>query len=310
MSDRLRDDGWPWPALDHRRAAELLQASPVGARTQPLEPAGEGDFCLAFSSGEDIIRVARHLEASRSLRREACLLDRIAGALPLPVPQPTFHAPPDCPPFSVHPRISGEVLTRATWTALPNAARERAAAELARFLGVLHGLPVAIAAACEIPALDPAATADRLLGDGGRFLRMALDPWAWRRLERELKRWITATAASAPLPALLHCDIAPGHLLCDPVTGSLTGIIDFGDTSIGDPARDFIHVYEDFGPELLARVLVHYDREGTPALERAIRRWYLLEAAAWSAERPIIGAPGEAEEGLRAVAAELAGLSS
>jgi aminoglycoside phosphotransferase (APT) family kinase protein len=49
-----------------------------------------------------------------------------------------------------------------------------------------------------------------------------------------------ASAGSATFtPALVHADLAPEHLLADPVTTRLTGVIDFEDAQIGDPAIDF-----------------------------------------------------------------------
>ena len=45
-------------------------------------------------------------------------------------------------------------------------------------------------------------------------------------------------ASDAPCcTVLLHCDLAPGHVLYDPSTGALTGIIDFGDVAIGEPTN-------------------------------------------------------------------------
>ncbi|MFC6847283.1 phosphotransferase [Streptomyces caelestis] len=39
-----------------------------------------------------------------------------------------------------------------------------------------------------------------------------------------------------PAEALVHGDLGPGHLLAQ--DGALTGVIDFGDAHIGDPAVD------------------------------------------------------------------------
>jgi hypothetical protein len=39
-------------------------------------------------------------------------------------------------------------------------------------------------------------------------------------------------------PCLTHGDIAPEHVLVGP-DGDLAGVLDWGDASVGDPARDF-----------------------------------------------------------------------
>lgn len=42
-----------------------------------------------------------------------------------------------------------------------------------------------------------------------------------------------------PAPCLIHNDIHPWNLMGNPATGALTAILDWGDASLGDPARDF-----------------------------------------------------------------------
>ncbi|HYF00659.1 MAG TPA: phosphotransferase, partial [Planctomycetota bacterium] len=81
---------------------------------------------------------------------------------------------------------------------------------------------------------------------------------------------------------LLHRDVGPGHVLYDPRSGRVTGIIDFGDVALGDPARDFIFLYEDFGTALLSLVLDRYGREPREALLPRLRFWYLVETVYWT----------------------------
>ena len=86
----------------------------------------------------------------------------------------------------------------------------------------------------------------------------------------------------------------------------LTGIIDFGDLAIGSPARDFIYIYEDFGPDLLSAVLDRYAGNSTQKLLSETRQWYLLETAAWTAEMHAAGRAGDVAHGLAEMRRELA----
>src|SRR5205085_1197913 len=52
-------------------------------------------------------------------------------------------------------------------------------------------------------------------------------------------------------PVLLHADIKPSHLLHDPSTGALTGLIDWGDVSLGHADFDLAIVGAFCGPETL-----------------------------------------------------------
>ncbi len=59
-------------------------------------------------------------------------------------------------------------------------------------------------------------------------------------------------------PVLIHCDLACEHIFCDPVRGVLTGVIDWGDATIGDPALDFVGLHHGRGSELTEHVLACY----------------------------------------------------
>ncbi len=72
--------------------------------------------------------------------------------------------------------------------------------------------------------------------------------------------------------------------MVDPGDGRVTGIIDWGDAVLGDPARDLATVLTDFGPEVLDRVLAGYDRPREEGLDDRIRfvaRRRMVEDLAW-----------------------------
>lgn len=297
-----------WPRLDQARAAALLREQLPETKRQPLIPYGEGDFTLAFKTGSRIVRIAKHPEAALALRREACLLPRIAASLPCPVPRPSLHAPPDCPPFTLHDAITGEVLTRERWRQLPSDVQQSSAASVAAFLAALHAFPLDAAAGCDLPRLDGATFAQELHVKALPALASRFDAGTSRRLDNALARWRSPAAWEPERPALLHADIAPGHLFFNPARGNLTGVIDFGDAAIGDPARDFIFIYEDFGTAMLAAVLHHYPAAPADSLLRRIRRWYLLEALAWTLQMLATGQHDELQHGIGEICRELAGL--
>lgn len=301
----ITDDAqWGWPALDHATAAALL-SDHLPAAGVHLTPLGYGEFCLAFRLGKQIVRVARHPRAAIALRREACVLAAIADALPLPVPRPTYHSPSTCPPFTVHDEVTGELLTRDGWMGMRTAAREKAATDLATFLRALHAIPVTIGLECGLARLDGAEFARRLREAAAVTLYALLDRERRGRLDAILARWSLPLYAGRPA-VLLHCDIGPGHLLCDPATSSLTGVIDFGDIAVGEPARDFIFIYEDYGPAILTEVLSRYAGEDAPSLLSEVRRWYMLEAISWTLEMCAAKRATDVQHGLAEITRELA----
>jgi aminoglycoside 2''-phosphotransferase len=297
----MNDQPWNWNVLDHASAAKLLAGQFPGS---DLEPFGSGEFCIAFRREDQVIRVARHHEAARALERESCVLPKIAPMLPLPVPQPTYHAPHECPPFTLHQEIVGEDLTREDWEGMPASARERAASDLATFLKTLHALPIEIGLECGLVQIDAAKIASHLREETAHTILSLLEPTIQRNLDQTLEQW--SSQLEDRRPALLHCDIGPGHLLYEPSTLRLTGVIDFGDLVIGDPARDFIYIYEDFGPLILQEVLTHYAGQDATKMMPAIRKWYLLEAISWTIGRHVEQCEPDVAQGLSEIQRELA----
>lgn len=66
-----------------------------------------------------------------------------------------------------------------------------------------------------------------------------------------------------------HADLATNNILCDYTRQSLTGIIDFSDLCLADPAADFAGFYRHFGLEFTKSVLTYYRGDlGTQLEER------------------------------------------
>lgn len=60
---------------------------------------------------------------------------------------------------------------------------------------------------------------------------------------------------------LVHADLHPGHTLVDE-SGHLTGILDWTDAAVDDPALDFVAAHHAFGERGLSRLLVGYAQAG------------------------------------------------
>lgn len=60
---------------------------------------------------------------------------------------------------------------------------------------------------------------------------------------------------------LCHADIGSSDILYNPEEKTLSGIIDFGDISINDPAKDFSHLKRNLGENAMNSILKSYDRE-------------------------------------------------
>ena len=293
---------WAWPALTVADAANLTLRHLPDLRAGELEPLGEGDFCFAYRASTLVVRVAKHARAAEALRKETCVLARIEGRLPLDMPRLEYRSPEGSPPFTLHREVVGTVLTRAAWASMPATVRGRTAERLAHFLRQLHA-GVDAGRACGLGRLDEAALAARLRLVAPAALATHLPPGVPDRLEAALAK--RADEDAEPSLALLHGDVAPGHLLYDEPTGELTGVIDFGDVVLGPPARDFVYLYEDFGVELCKEVLEAYAGRRAGALLAEVRAWYLLEAIDWTLDCLAKGRRAEVTHGVGEITREL-----
>lgn len=185
---------------------------------------------LSFRVGPDLVaRLPRRAVAVELLGNEARWLPGLAPNLPLPIPAPLFVGEPDenYPwPWSLVPLIPGE--TAAETETLD---QERCAVQLAEFLRALHQ-PAPQGAPANPYRGVPLIDRDHVVGERLESLGELVD----RPILEELWRGALAAPVFPGPPLWLHGDLHPMNLLV--VAGSLSGVIDFGDLTAGDPATD------------------------------------------------------------------------
>ena len=77
-------------------------------------------------------------------------------------------------------------------------------------------------------------------------------------LNRLFENFFTCIDTSTFQNTLIHADFTHHHILFDNQNKTISGIIDFGDAQIGDPAFDFARLYYDFGREFTTSVYEQY----------------------------------------------------
>ena len=181
----------------------------------------------AYAVGELVLRVAD----GRSVGREARLLEAVAPHVSIPIPRPRF-ADEDAGVLG-YERLPGRPL-------LGRAPPAGAAQRLGGFLSDLH-------------AIDPATVADLIPAEDA-------EPGRWLDEIEGPSELVRVVHAARPRPSrrrvVAHADLGAEHVL--ERDGTLTGIIDWSDAAITDPALDFARLYRDFGPGFLEELLRVY----------------------------------------------------
>jgi aminoglycoside phosphotransferase (APT) family kinase protein len=206
----------------------------LGFEPRSVEWVDDGyDFVVAVADGEWVFRFPRRRAVAEALEVEIALLPPLAPALPVAVPR--FERVLREPELAVAYRlIDGEPI------------RDEDPAGVAAFLSALHAFD-----AGDLPVLRP-SWREAYERQSDRFERTVvplLDLDERRRAEAFFR---VVEELDGFRSALLHADLGPGHMLCR--DGRLVGVIDWGDTRVGDPALDFswlLHAHPR-GDEILA----------------------------------------------------------
>ena len=245
------------PATDEIRAALERYAPRLAG--EPIEFLGEGWSLWVFTAGDHVLRFPKHKDAAPQLVTDASLLPELARHVSLAIPVPDVYGDegPNGLPFAGHPFIPGISLITAA-ELLPAAARGgnpelTLSANFGRDLGVflreLHAFPPERALELGARLVDgPAARQERIEMYEhivrGAFPLLGCEARTY--VEQRFEAHVNDPANFVFEPRLIHGDLDRQNTLVDPQTGELTGVIDFGDKDVGNPASDLWMPLLDF----------------------------------------------------------------
>jgi aminoglycoside phosphotransferase (APT) family kinase protein len=208
-----------------------------------------------------IFKFPRAAEAEAALRREAALLAVVRPAVSMPLPLLTLYEHPRL--FSRHEKLKGEHLFAAQYDALPAAACNRLAQDMALFLSEVHRLDSDTMRAAGAKRVGDWAGPDEIARD--------LEPVLPRHLADFAARTMDAWRALPPDPLGETYGYFDGHgwnMAFDHQARRLNGVYDFADSGFGELQREF--VYPGFvARDLTWRIIDAYERLTGRSVDRA-----------------------------------------
>lgn len=186
-------------------------------------------------------------------KKEIPMMDYLQKRLTLPVPKYTFVARDKS--FAGYEMIKGLQLTKKRLDKLPKRTKKLIARQLADFLSSLHAIPLKTAKKLNVRQVDVRKSHHDTAGKTRKFIIPRVSRKDALLIEAFLKEF--KSCLKFPHMVFTHADIYHAHILLAPNKKGLSGVIDFSDRAIDDPAIDFNELLE-YGRKFALEVYKHY----------------------------------------------------
>lgn len=200
------------------------------------------EYLVLEINGRYIFRIPYSPDRWPRLKSEVSLVNSLSSHVSVPLPQYEFMAQKhakDFQPFAGYQKLEGVPCNaanfRMSWT-------ESLGPSLGKFLSELHSIDTSDRAFRKLERQSPRS---RILAFRRRHkkIRELAFPLIDRAdQEKSEKVWIALLRELRQTdfePSLVHDDLMGSNILVNQLTGKLTGILDWSDAKVGDPAADF-----------------------------------------------------------------------
>lgn len=250
-----------------------------GLVVDSIDLAGEGMDSLALTvNGEFIFRFPKLEEAAAKIELEAAVLPALRNSLDVRIPSPEFVAihPSTGLTFSGYRRIEGIQLEPEVLADLDPELQTSLTEQIARFVRQLHSFPIDEAVRLGLRVNDFRADYAGDLGPVREQLFPRLSQAGREYVERLYEDYLGDPGNFEYEPTVIHADLSPEHVIYNPGTRTIAGIIDFSDIEIGDPDYELHWLYANYGDRFLEAYLAFNPH---PAPDRLLRKLRFFDSA-------------------------------
>jgi len=201
-------------------------------------------------------RTLRNEKGSQLIKNEIDILNLLRTFLSFQIPKPLHFSLNKENPFMVYEKIPGISLSKC-FKELKTTQKQKIAHQIADFLSELHSLRLD-----ESSELKPLSTKDyrnywiKINREMKKDIFPRLKPMHQNWLDNIFSDFLEDNQNFKFTPCVIHGDFDTSNILMDPNSYTITGIIDFEESSIFDPAADFL--FYDEGKIFLNHILDHY----------------------------------------------------
>ncbi|UCG01910.1 MAG: phosphotransferase [Candidatus Heimdallarchaeota archaeon] len=196
------------------------------------------------------------------IQREVQLLDLIRNKISLQIPKPIYLSTDPNNPFVGYEKIHGISLSRC-FDRTTKADQKSIAIQLGGFLSELHSSKI-YQKFCTTWKSELEFNPSRYQSYWQDYFQSVQDK-VYPLLNSRQKKWVTKIFQAFLeekknfefIPRVIHGDFDTSNVIVDPTSFKVTGIIDFEETGVYDPAGDFI--FFDEGEFFLNHLLANYN---------------------------------------------------
>jgi len=198
----------------------------------------------------------RNEKGAQLIKNEIEILNLLSTYLSFNIPKPLHFSLNIENPFMVYEKIPGISLSKC-FNEIKTSQKQKIAHQIAYFLSELHSLRLD-----ESSKIEPLSTED--YRDYWLNISIEMKKEIFPKLNSEQKNWLDNVFSNFLddrqnfkfTPCVIHGDFDTSNILVDPNSYNITGIIDFEESSIFDPAADFL--FYDEGDKFLKQILENY----------------------------------------------------
>lgn len=239
-----------WHDLIERQFPELRPITAVDL--------GEGCDSIAVDvNGRFVFRFPKRADVEAQIAIEARMLPVLARTSPLPLPLFQFFGEPspEWPHrFVGYPKLSGHPALQDDAAGPPF----HLAPAIGHFLSWLHAFPIEEAIARGVPEQALDSLIEEIREDAIDDLTIVCEVAPASPIVSLLRYLLDTKVPAAASAVLVHNDFAAEHVLVDDECRRVTGVIDWSDMAVSEPAADFAGVFHWGGDAFVDAVLASY----------------------------------------------------
>lgn len=223
------------------------------------------DFQVVFAvdtEGEHwVLRIPRREDVIPTARKEKSILDLVASRIPVQAPKWVIFSDELIAYKKLRGAPAGTIDPEAkaySWEIDEKNVPDAFLETLGGALAALHRVHHAEARKAGLVVKEPDELRTSMLEKMDRVkAEFGVSPQLWDRWQK----WLANDSLWPKRTAFIHGDLHPGHILVDQ-RSRVTGLIDWTEARVDDPAHDFVAHLSAFGEDALEKLLNDYQQAG------------------------------------------------